>query len=226
MIWATVSSQSCFCCLFNASPSLAAKNIINLILVLTIWWCPCVESSLVLLEEDVCYDQCILLAILYYPLPCFILYSRAKLAKFFILSSFPIFHEHTNKNLFAYLWLKCNWQFCMFIWQLYPPWELRSGVQAHRVNYCHRVLQRLLFWTYSIDEHCFLSIRKAWSPVVLEKTLERRPFQNVVLEKTLEKSVLRGELEGWDGREVREAGDICTHIVDWPYCATDTNITL
>ena len=27
-----------------------------------IWWCPCVESSLVLLEEDVCYDQCILLA--------------------------------------------------------------------------------------------------------------------------------------------------------------------
>ena len=42
---------------YSASPSLAAKNIINLILVLTIWWCPCVESSLVLLEEGVCYDQ-------------------------------------------------------------------------------------------------------------------------------------------------------------------------
>ena len=26
-----------------------------------IWWCPCVESSLVLLEKGVCYDQCILL---------------------------------------------------------------------------------------------------------------------------------------------------------------------
>ena len=51
MIWATVSSQSCFCRLYRASPSLAAKNIINLISVLTIWWCPCVESSLVLLEE-------------------------------------------------------------------------------------------------------------------------------------------------------------------------------
>ena len=37
MIWATVSSQSCFCWLLRASPSLAAKNIINLILVLTIW---------------------------------------------------------------------------------------------------------------------------------------------------------------------------------------------
>ena len=48
MIWATVSSWSCFCWLYRASPSLAA-NIINLILVLTIWWCPCVESSLVLL---------------------------------------------------------------------------------------------------------------------------------------------------------------------------------
>ena len=35
MIWATVSSRSCFCWLYRASPSLAAKNIINLILVLT-----------------------------------------------------------------------------------------------------------------------------------------------------------------------------------------------
>ena len=59
MIWATVSSQSCFCWLYRASPYLAA-NIINLILVLTIWWCSCVESSLVLLEEGICYDQCVL----------------------------------------------------------------------------------------------------------------------------------------------------------------------
>ena len=48
IIWATFSSQSCFCWLYRASPSLVAKNIINLILVLNIWWCPCVESSLVL----------------------------------------------------------------------------------------------------------------------------------------------------------------------------------
>ena len=62
MIWATVSSQSYFCWLSRTSSSLPAENIINLILVLAIWWCPCVQSSLVLLEEDVCYDQCILLA--------------------------------------------------------------------------------------------------------------------------------------------------------------------
>ena len=59
MIWATVSSWSCFCWLCRASPSLAAKNIISLISVLTIWWCPCVESSLVLFREGVCSDQCI-----------------------------------------------------------------------------------------------------------------------------------------------------------------------
>ena len=53
MIRAPVSSQSCFCQLCRTSLSLAAKNIINLILILTIWWCPCVESSLVLLEEHV-----------------------------------------------------------------------------------------------------------------------------------------------------------------------------
>ena len=51
MIWAIVSSRSCFCWLYRASLSLAAKNIINLILVLTIWWYPCEEPSLVLLER-------------------------------------------------------------------------------------------------------------------------------------------------------------------------------
>ena len=45
MIWTTVSSRSCFCWLYRASPSLASKNIINWILVLAVWWCPCVESS-------------------------------------------------------------------------------------------------------------------------------------------------------------------------------------
>ena len=50
MIWATVSFRSSFCWLYRASPSSTAKNIINLISVLTIWWCPCVESSFVLLK--------------------------------------------------------------------------------------------------------------------------------------------------------------------------------
>ena len=35
---------------YRAFPPLAAKNIINLISVLTIWWCPCVESSFQSLE--------------------------------------------------------------------------------------------------------------------------------------------------------------------------------
>ena len=51
MIWTTVSFRSWFLWLYRAFASLA-KNIINLISVLTIWchmWCPCVESSLVLL---------------------------------------------------------------------------------------------------------------------------------------------------------------------------------
>ena len=53
MIWATVSSWSCFCWLYRASPSFAAENIISLISVLTIWWCPYVEFSHVLLEDSV-----------------------------------------------------------------------------------------------------------------------------------------------------------------------------
>ena len=52
---------------------------ICLYLMLTIWWCPCVESSLVLLVEGVCYDRCIFLAKFCYTLPCFTLYSKANL---------------------------------------------------------------------------------------------------------------------------------------------------
>ena len=62
MIWAILSFWSCFCWLYRASPCLAAKDIMNLILVLTTWWCPYVESPFVLLEEGVCHDQCVLLA--------------------------------------------------------------------------------------------------------------------------------------------------------------------
>ena len=41
MIWATVSSRYCFCWLCIASPSLTAKNIINRVSVLIIWWWLC-----------------------------------------------------------------------------------------------------------------------------------------------------------------------------------------
>ena len=141
MIWATVSSQSCFCWLYRASPSLAAKHIINLISALAIWWCPCVESSLALLEEGVCYDQCILLAKLYEPLPCFILYSKAIVACYsrcFFTSYFCIpvpkmkmiyfwvyvkglvlLHRTTQLQLLQHYWLKhrlglvCHWMVCL-----------------------------------------------------------------------------------------------------------------
>ena len=42
LVWATFSSRSRFCWWYRASPFLAAKNAINLILVSTIWWCQCV----------------------------------------------------------------------------------------------------------------------------------------------------------------------------------------
>ena len=45
MIWARVSSWTCFCWLYRVSPSSTTNDIINLISVLTIWWYQCVESS-------------------------------------------------------------------------------------------------------------------------------------------------------------------------------------
>ena len=55
MVCATVISWSCFCWLYRTYPSLPAKYKISLISVLTIWWCPYVESSLLLSEQGVCY---------------------------------------------------------------------------------------------------------------------------------------------------------------------------
>ena len=102
MIWATVSSQSCFCWLYRASPSLAVKNIISLILVLTIWWCPCVESSLVFLEECVCYEPCILLAKL---LACALLHSvfQGQICLYswcFLTSYFCLPFPYNEKDIF------------------------------------------------------------------------------------------------------------------------------
>ena len=62
MIWATVSSWSCFCWLYRTSPFLAAKEYNQSDFGIDHWWCPCVESSLMSLEEGICYEQCVLLA--------------------------------------------------------------------------------------------------------------------------------------------------------------------
>ena len=58
MIWATVSSWSCFYWLHRASPSLATKNIINLISILTIWRCPCVVFSCVVGRGCLLWPMC------------------------------------------------------------------------------------------------------------------------------------------------------------------------
>ena len=104
VIWATVRSRSCFSWLYRVSPSLAAKNVISLISVLTIWWCPCRVFSC-LLEEGVCYDHCVVLAKLCLPLPCFILYSKAKFAhysRYFVTSYFCIPVPYNEKDIFFF----------------------------------------------------------------------------------------------------------------------------
>ena len=53
MVWATVSFWSCFCWLYRASASLAAKNIINLISILTIWWCPCALMKEIKIDTNI-----------------------------------------------------------------------------------------------------------------------------------------------------------------------------
>ena len=62
-----------------------------------------------LLEEGVCYDQCILLAKLCELLPCFILHSEAKLAYYFrylLTSHFRVPIPYDEKDIFLVLVLE------------------------------------------------------------------------------------------------------------------------
>ena len=123
-----------FSWLCGASPPLAGKNIINMISVLTIWWCLCVELSLVLLEEGVCYDQCVLLAKLCSPFPSFILYSKAKFACYsrYLLTSYfciPVPYDekdhtiiYTSKQFVTWKSILCNFQLSSYYW----TFQLRS----------------------------------------------------------------------------------------------------
>ena len=135
---------------YRTSPSLTAKNIISLISVLTIWWWPCVESSLVLLEEGVCYEQCVLLAILCEPLPCFILYSKGKFAcySWYLLTSYffiPVSYDKKDiwdlgsfpllSLLWILFWFDWPSSFNLFIllgFYLVPS----SGIYSSAVSFC------------------------------------------------------------------------------------------
>ena len=133
MIWATISSCSCFCWLYRASPSLAANNIINLILSLTTWWCPYVEFSIVILEESVRYDLCVLLAKHGYPLCFFILYSKTKFAcysRYLLTSYFCIPIPYDEKDIF----------FCLFVLVLV----------LEDLAVFHRTIQLQLLWHYCL----------------------------------------------------------------------------
>ena len=107
-----------FCLLYRTSPFLAAKNIISLISVLTIWWCPCAESSLVLLEEGVCYDQCVLLAkLLAFALLHSVLQGQTCLYSWYFLTSYfhPWLHCSGTFNSFQFVAL----QIVLLLWTFY-----------------------------------------------------------------------------------------------------------
>ena len=163
-MWATVSSQSCFCWLYRASLSLSAKNIINMILVLTILWCPRIASSLVLLNEDVCYDQCVLLAKLYEHLPCFILYSKAKFACY------------SRCFLTSYFCIPLQWKGHLF-WVL----VLKGLVGLHRTIQLQ--LLHITGWGIGLDYHDIerfaLEMNKDHS--VIFETAQSTAFQTLLL---------------------------------------------
>jgi len=185
MIWATVSSRSYFCWLYRASPSLAANNIINLILVLTMWWCPCAESSLVLLAEGVCYDQCVLLAELYKPLPCFILYSKAKFAccsRCFLTS-----------------------YFCRVVYAEYVMWNARLDEAQSRIKIAGRNINNLIY----TDDTTLMAESEEELNSLLMKVKEESEKIGLKLNTQRTKIMASGPITSWqiDGKTMETVTD-------------------
>ena len=198
MIWATVRSQSYLCWLYRASPSLDAKNIINLILVLTIWWCPCVESSLVLLEEGVFYDQgCFLLAkllafaLLHFALQCqtypflqesldFLffhfspLWWKGHLFWLLVLKGLVGLHRTVQFRLPWHQWLGLDFYYCDIKWYSLEMNQDHSGVfEIAPKNYILKSSIHYKF--YSISSKGFLlAVVDMWP--ILVKFSHSHPF--------------------------------------------------
>ena len=140
MTWATVSTRSCFYWLHRASPFSTAKNVINLISELTIWWCSNVELSLELLERvfamtivfswqnsislcpsSFCIVRLFLPVILGISwLPTFAFqYLMIKRTFFFLiltLEGFVLFTEPLNFNFFSIIGWCIDLDYCDGVW--------------------------------------------------------------------------------------------------------------
>ena len=105
MIWDTVSSWSCFCQLYRASSSLAAKNIINLISILTIWWYTYVESSLGCWKKGLLWPVCSLdKTLLAFALLHSVLQDQlAYFSTYLLTSYFCIPVPYDEKDMFLFL---------------------------------------------------------------------------------------------------------------------------
>ena len=140
MTCAAVSSWSCFCWLYTASPSLATKNIISLILVLMIWWCPCVRVfSCVVRRGCFLWPMCSLsktllsFALLYFvPKAKFACYSRCFLTSYFCI---PV--PYNKKDIFFVC--PCNsWSFllndrkmCNLTWLVHEAQSTEGVMSPH-----------------------------------------------------------------------------------------------
>ena len=170
MIW-TSQLQVLFCWLYWASPSSAAKNIINLISVLIIWWCQCVESSLVLLEKNVCYDQHVLLTKLLLAFALLHFYSKARLSPPDISTAECRFHFGPASSIFLELLVIALCSSPVAYWIPSNLGGSSSGVMSFAFSYCswgshgkntEMVCHSLLQWTVFCQNPSVWRVRLGW----------------------------------------------------------------
>ena len=133
----------------------------------------CKESSLGLLEMSICYDQSVLLTKFCSPLPCFILYSKAKLAcysRYLLASYFCILSPMMKRTFFFGVSSRrcCDLYRTSQLQLLYHQWlGYRLGLLwcwmvclRHEQRYCH-------FWGCTQGLHFRLLLTMRATPFLL-----------------------------------------------------------
>ena len=155
MIWAIVSSQSCFCWRYRASPSLAVMNIISLILVLDhLVMCICTVFSCVVRRGCLLWPALSLgktplaFALLHFVLPGQTWLLLQVFLGFLLLQSSPLWWNFSSVQSHSHVWLFVTpWnapcQASLSItnsWSLLKLMSIESVMPSNHFILCHPLL--------------------------------------------------------------------------------------
>ena len=166
MIWATISSRSCFCWLYRAFPSLVTKNIVNLLLIFTdplvmsmskvvscvvgrgclLWPVPSGGKTVSYCHAPFCTKGqiCLLLQVSldFLLLHSHSLWYKRHLFLVLILEGLVTFHKYSSSKHYSLEALQPRWQASDIISYLLPTSWHHCSIESCLKYSCYLILSR------------------------------------------------------------------------------------